>query len=116
MSVFRELLDKFMSAIKRMTRQQRRHAERRARKEADRKFSAPSPWGRREVRRRAIKPAARGAKHTRTGPQRAPGSTPDRPEWAIWHTTQVPPWRKKAIARRRNRIAKASRRANRASR
>lgn len=106
---FKEFLERALAAIKgKFTRQQRRQAERLARKQADRKPSpSPSPGQNRATRRKATK--NRDAKHTRR--YRLPNGQP-----LILHATQTPPWKKRARNRRRNEIAAASRRANRPTR
>lgn len=59
---------------------------------------------------KGTKAAGRGkdAPHSRTGPQRVSGGY-----YAVWQTTKVRPWTRKARQRARNKVARASRKANR---
>jgi hypothetical protein len=74
-------------------------------------------------RRRRERADRRAARHTRTGPQRAPrglaGTLAARrgeswtPDLAVWRTTAVPPWKRRERGRAAARRARLSRRANR---
>lgn len=78
--------------------------------------------------RASARPGRGRGKHTRQGPQRASAAPIDMhgiPSWtqarvpsedlALWQTTKPRPWTKRQVNRAKNRLARAARRASRAS-